>query len=336
MPLIPCPFACSLARRSALVLLALAGSIGAARAQTCSFTFTAVNFGNVDVTTGAASDTTGTFQASCSGWTPLATVRICPHLGPGSGGAGANGSPRTMLKDGTGPDALNYNLYKDGARTDIWGSYLAGWSGATPPQIDLGTDAIGSGTTSVTVYGRVAGSQNTAAVGSYSSSFSGTDVRVRYAAAGANDCSTISASEGTTSFAVSATIPASCTVSAATLDFGTAGVLAANRDATSSLSIVCTRNAAYKLALGPGLNDGGLGVNARKMKSGAVTIGYQLYQDASRSVVWGDTLTGPGINIKSDTGTGSTQGHTVYGRVPPQTTPSPGTYTDTVVVTIEY
>lgn len=324
-----------------LVQLILCGLLGvgltsAAHGQTCSFTFTAVNFGNVDVTTGGAYDTTGTFQVSCSGWGPLATVRICPHLAAGAGGAGANGSPRTMLKDAVGPDALNYNLYRDSSRTNIWGSYLAGWSGATPPQIDLTVNMSGNGSTNATVYGRVAASQNTAAVGGYSSAFSGSDVRVRYGAAGLNDCSTISANEDTTSFTVSAAVPATCTVNAATLDFGTAGVLAANRDATSNLSIVCTRGAAYKIALGAGQNDGGLGVNARKIKSGSVTIGYQLYQDPSRSVVWGETLSGGGANVKSDTGTGLTQSHTVYGRVPPQTTPAPGTYTDTVVVTIEY
>jgi spore coat protein U-like protein len=320
-------------RCCALAALAVAGLSGTAHAQTCSFTFTAVNFGNVDVTTGGAYDTTGTFDANCSGWGALETVRICPHLGAGSGGAGANGSPRTLLK---GSDTLSYNLYKDAARTDVWGSHLAGWSGVTPPQIDLTVNALGSGSTSATVYARVAGSQNTAAVGSYASSFSGTDVRVRYAAAGANDCTTISANEGTTSFTVSAAVPPGCTVSAQTLDFGTAGVIAGNRDAAATLSIVCTRNAAYKIALGPGLNDGGAGVNARKMKSGAATIAYQLYQDAGRSMVWGDTLSGVGANVRSDTGNGLTQSQTVYGRVPPQTTPSPGTYTDTVVVTVEY
>ena len=84
------------------------------------------------------------------------------------------------------------------------------------------------------------------------------------------------------------------------------------------------------------MNDGGLGVGARKMKAGSATIGYQLYQDAGRSLVWGDTLTGAGANVKSDTGNGMAQAHTVFGRVPAQTTPAAGTYTDTVVVTIEY
>nr|WP_281033880.1 spore coat protein U domain-containing protein [Mesorhizobium sp. M4B.F.Ca.ET.049.02.1.2] len=42
----------------------------------------------------------------------------------------------------------------------------------------------------------------------------------------------------------------------------------------------------------------------------------------------------PGLNDR--TGVGTAQNLTVYGRVPPQTTPSPGVYTDTVIVTVTY
>jgi spore coat protein U-like protein len=97
--------------------------------------------------------------------------------------------------------------------------------------------------------------------------------------------------------------------------------------------VVCTRGAPYQIALGAGLNDGGLGVDARKMKAGSATIAYQLYRDASRTLVWGNTLN---TDTKGGSGDGSTQNHTVYGRVPAQTTPAPGTYSDTIVVTIEY
>ena len=237
-------------------------------AQSCSFGFTDVAFGNVDVTTGGTYDTTGTFSANCTG-TSLSTIRICPHVGAGSGGAGANGSPRTMLK---GSDTLSYNLYKDNGRTAVWGSYLAGWS-ATPPTIDLTLSALGSGSVNTTVYARVAGGQNTAAVGSYSSSFSTADVKVRYAYLSAADCSTIDATrESGQTFTASATVQARCTVSATNLNFGTTGIIASAQDATNTISVVCTRDAAYQIALGAGLNDGGLGVNARKMKAGSETI----------------------------------------------------------------
>jgi spore coat protein U-like protein len=60
---------------------------------------------------------------------------------------------------------------------------------------------------------------------------------------------------------------------------------------------------------------------------------YGLYRDSARSLPWGSTV---GTNTSSGTGTGSTQTQTVYGRVATQTTPSPGTYSDSVVVTVGY
>jgi spore coat protein U-like protein len=38
----------------------------------------------------------------------------------------------------------------------------------------------------------------------------------------------------------------------------------------------------------------------------------------------------------SGTGNGAGQTITIFGRVPAQTTPAPGTYTDTVTVTVTY
>jgi spore coat protein U-like protein len=301
---------------------------GAALAQSCSFGFTDVDFGNVDVTTGGSYDTTGTFSASCTG-TAGATIRICPHVGAGSGGAGGNGSPRTMLKGG---DSLNYNLYKDASRTAVWGSYLAGWS-ATPPQVDLTLNGSGSGSVNTTVYGRVTGAQNTAAVGAYSSTFSSADVKVRWAYASADDCSTIgSGLEATPTFTARATVQAQCTVSATDLNFGSAGIISAARDATNTVSVVCTRDAAYTVALNGGVS-GASDPTQRKMTKASEFILYGLYRDGARTLPWGDTQ---GINTAAGTGSGSTQNHTVYGRVPAQATPSPGTYTDTIVVTVTY
>jgi spore coat protein U-like protein len=49
--------------------------------------------------------------------------------------------------------------------------------------------------------------------------------------------------------------------------------------------------------------------------------------------VWGITI---GTDTVSATGNGAAQTHTVYGRVPAQTTPAPATYSDTVTVTVTY
>ena len=70
---------------------------------------------------------------------------------------------------------------------------------------------------------------------------------------------------------------------------------------------------------------------------GTVTAGgnitYGLYLDAARSLPWGNTV---GSNTTSATGSGVSQGSTVYGRIAPQTTPKPGAYSDTIVVTVGY
>ena len=63
-------------------------------------------------------------------------------------------------------------------------------------------------------------------------------------------------------------------------------------------------------------------------------VNYELYRDAGRTQRWGNT---PPTDIVASTGTGSAQpAVTVYGRVPPQTTPSAGSYGDTITVNVTY
>jgi spore coat protein U-like protein len=69
------------------------------------------------------------------------------------------------------------------------------------------------------------------------------------------------------------------------------------------------------------------------MANGAVQITYGLYRDAARTLPWGSTT---GTNTAAGTGSGSGQALTVYGRMPVQTTPAPGTFTDTIIATVTY
>ena len=69
------------------------------------------------------------------------------------------------------------------------------------------------------------------------------------------------------------------------------------------------------------------------MTNGSSTINYSLYTTSARTTVWGNTV---GTDTVAGTGNGASQAYTVYGRVPAQSTPSPGTYSDTVVLTISY
>jgi len=142
----------------------------------------------------------------------------------------------------------------------------------------------------------------------------------------------------TGNFQVQATVLSACTVSGSLLNFGN-GIdpLAATLplDASSTLTVQCTNTTPYSVSLSAGAHAGGAGNFAsRAMQNGAHTLGYQLYLDASRATVWGD---GSGGSAPvAGTGSGSNQSLTIYGRLPSLTGALPGTYSDTVTVTITY
>ena len=139
-------------------------------------------------------------------------------------------------------------------------------------------------------------------------------------------------------FQVQATVVSSCQVSGTSLNFGSsidALATATPLDATSTLTVICTNTTPYAVALNAGVNAGGASnFGARKMKSGANTLGYQLYTDTGRSTVWGDGTASS--STSAGTGTGSAQTLTIYGRLPSLANVVPGAYTDTVTVTVSY
>jgi spore coat protein U-like protein len=141
------------------------------------------------------------------------------------------------------------------------------------------------------------------------------------------------AATATTTMTVQMTITATCLVnSASTLDFGTQGVLSTNVDQTSTIQVTCTNTTPYNIGLNAGTGTGAT-VATRKMTSGANTVNYTLYSNSGRTTLWGNTV---GTDTVAATGNGAAQSYTVYGRVPAQTSPAPGTYTDTITVTVTY
>jgi spore coat protein U-like protein len=142
-----------------------------------------------------------------------------------------------------------------------------------------------------------------------------------------------SATTVTTTFTAQITLAATCLInSASTLNFGTQGVLAANVPGTSTIAVQCTNTTPYNIGLDVGLGTGAT-VAVRKMTSGGATVNYSMYSDSGHTTVWGTTI---GTDTVAATGTGAAQNYTVYGLVPPQSTPAPGTYTDTITVTVTY
>lgn len=141
------------------------------------------------------------------------------------------------------------------------------------------------------------------------------------------------AATATSSFSVQLTITAQCTiVSTSTLAFGTNGVINANIDQQGGVNVQCTNTTPYNIGLDAGANGGT--TTTRLMKGSTnETIQYKLYSNAGRTTNWGNTV---GTDTVAGTGNGNSQPFTIYGRVPPQTTPTPGVYSDTVTVTVTY
>lgn len=137
----------------------------------------------------------------------------------------------------------------------------------------------------------------------------------------------------TDSFDVTATVLATCEVSAQDLAFGNYDpVAAAHLDGSAALSVTCTNATSYQVGLS--LGDGaGATVAARRMTQGANTLSYTLYQDASHTTLWGSTLGG---NTLTGVGTGAAATIDVYGRVPMQQAAPAGAYSDTIVVTVTW
>jgi spore coat protein U-like protein len=149
------------------------------------------------------------------------------------------------------------------------------------------------------------------------------------------DAAVYSNGTATATFIVSVTLQANCTISANPLSFGTNGVLSSAINQQTTVSVTCTNTTPYNVGLDAGSVTGSTVTN--RLLAGTATgnttttIGFQLYQDAGRTVIWGGTQ---GTNTVAGTGTGTAQPLTVYGQIPTQATPRPDTYQATVTATV--
>ena len=147
--------------------------------------------------------------------------------------------------------------------------------------------------------------------------------------AGNGDTPALAATD-TATLTVTASVAAVCNVQSATLAFGAYDPAAANLDATTTVDLTCTPGTTYDV----GLDGGGSGnVAARQMANGGATLNYSMYQDASRTTNWGDTV---GTDTVSGTGGGGVVSHTVYGRIPTGQFVATGAYSDTVTITVTF
>jgi spore coat protein U-like protein len=122
---------------------------------------------------------------------------------------------------------------------------------------------------------------------------------------------------------------ASCDVSPQGVGFGGYDPLAAGPlDGVGNIAIRCDAPVSFTVSLGAGAGS----YSERRMNAAGAELGYNLYVDASRLVVWGD---GGGGSTTYST-TADTADIPVYGRIPAHRNVPAGAYADTIVVTITY
>lgn len=132
---------------------------------------------------------------------------------------------------------------------------------------------------------------------------------------------------------VTATVIASCSVTADDLAFGDYDPVSSSPlSGATTIEVTCTNGTGYVVSL-----DEGAGVGAsiaeRLMTSGSDTLSYTLFRDAAHTQVWGNAS---GVDTVDGTGTGVAEVLDVYGLVEALQTAPAGAYTDSVTVTVTY
>jgi spore coat protein U-like protein len=135
--------------------------------------------------------------------------------------------------------------------------------------------------------------------------------------------------------AVSATVVSNCTITTSALAFGNydpAGAHAAtDLPGTGTVTIACTQGATATIGLGLGANASG---STRRMTNGSDFLTYELYQDVGLATIW--TNGGAGLLSPAAAPSIAARNFTVFGNVPQAQDVSTGSYSDTVVATVNF
>ncbi len=148
-------------------------------------------------------------------------------------------------------------------------------------------------------------------------------------------------------FAGTAHAVADCSIAAVSVNFGTYDPFATSPDdSVGTVTLTCRHVSGgaerinYTVMLANGLY--GTSPTTRRMGAGTGRLGYNVFRDPARTQVWGNgtggtviasgsMTVGPGVGNGTQTVT-----HSVYGRIPQLQDAVPGTYNDTMVLTLTY
>jgi len=155
---------------------------------------------------------------------------------------------------------------------------------------------------------------------------------------------------GSTAFAantatmdVQTDVPGACTISSNTAlaDFGTYaydGPASTNsHGATGTLLLNCSATTDYFVSVNSGTHASGAQTRLQNTTNAAEFLSYDIFSDVAYASAFPTTAGTLGTGATGGTGDGTNHTLQVYYKLPRnQTTPAPGTYTDTVTFTITY
>lgn len=144
------------------------------------------------------------------------------------------------------------------------------------------------------------------------------------------------AGSATANLSVSATVAVNCTISTAALAFGSYDPVVAHAssplDGTGTVTIACTKGSTETIGLGLGANASG---SQRRLNDGGTNyLNYELYQESGHTTVWGNS--GGGLLSPAAAPSKAARNFTVYGRVTSNQDVPAGSYSDTVVATVNF
>jgi spore coat protein U-like protein len=144
------------------------------------------------------------------------------------------------------------------------------------------------------------------------------------------------AGTATANLSVSVSVDSACTVSTSSLNFSTYAPLGVNAttpdDAQGTVTLVCTTGAVATIGLNGGLHVTG-GQPYLGDGGGAHFVPYAMYQDSSHSTVWG--MNGNAMTLAAAPNSNE-RVFPVYGRIAAGLSAPPGTYNDTVLVSVNF
>ena len=128
---------------------------------------------------------------------------------------------------------------------------------------------------------------------------------------------------------------ASCTISVTSVVFGSYNVFDTTAlDSNGAITYNCSNQANHiSISLGRGSSST---FSPRTMTKGSETLTYNLYLDAARTSTWGDGTSGTSVHTRNNPPNNANVNVSIYGRVPAAQDVSAGTYSDTVLATINF